>query len=123
MLKNVDRAFAVLLILAAAGHSVGSIQAYHSTELVWALSASLCALLLAAINLLRVNRPDDRTLAWVAFSGSAAWLIVALSFGLSIGNPLDPRALTHAVIALVLVVFSLRTALGRSAMPRAAMAG
>ena len=123
MLKTVDRAFAVLLILAAAGHSVGSFQAYHSTELVWALSASLYALLLAVLNLLRVNRPDDRSLACVAFAGSAVWVVVALSFGLSIGNPFDPRALTHATIALVLAVFSLRMAIGRPAMRVVAIAG
>jgi hypothetical protein len=123
MLKNVDRAFGVLLILAAAGHSVGSLQAYHSTELIWALCASLYAVLLAAINLLRVNRPEDRSLAWIAFAGSAVWVIVALAFNLSIGNAVDPRGLTHAVIAIVLAVFSLRTATGRSTMPFAAMAG
>jgi hypothetical protein len=123
MLKKVDRAFAVLLILAAAGHSVGSFEAYRSTELVWALCASLYAVLLAAINLLRVSRPDDRSLAWIGFFGGVAWIVVALSFGMSIGNALDPRGLTHAVIALVLALFSLRTATGRSAVSMATVAG
>jgi hypothetical protein len=50
-------------------------------------------------------------------------VIIALAFNLSIGDALDPRGVTHAVIALVLAVFSLRTATGRSAMPLAATAG
>ncbi len=123
MLKNIDRAFGVLLILAAAGHSVGSLQAYHSTELIWALCASFYAVLLAAINLLRVNRPEDRGLARIAFTGSTIWVIVALAFNLSVGNAFDPRGLTHAAIALVLAIFSLRMATGRSTAPRPAMAG
>ena len=123
MLKTIDRAFGGLLFLAAAGHTLGSVQAYRSTELIWALCASLFAVLLAATNLLRVNRPEDRSLAWIAFAGSAVWVIVALAFNLSIGNAVDPRGLTHAVIAIVLAVFSLRVATGRSAMPLAAVAG
>jgi len=32
--------------------------------------------------------------------------MVALAFGKSIGNMLDPRAVTHAAISVLLVIFS-----------------
>lgn len=79
MLKLVDRAFGVLLVLAAVAHTFGSLSAYAflSTELVWAFAASALAILLASINLLRVNRPEDLALAWICFVGCVAWIALA----------------------------------------------
>jgi hypothetical protein len=111
-MKTVDRAFGWLLVVGGLLHSVGSVMhlANRPDVLVWALSGSLAALLLASLNLMRVNRPGDRTLAWVCTAGSIAWVLVAVGFGVSIGNVLDPRALIHAVNAAVLAGFSIRTA-------------
>jgi hypothetical protein len=116
MTKLVDRAFGVLLILAAIAHTLGSLGAYAflSTELVWAFSASALAILVASINLLRVDRPQDRALAWICFAGCIAWIMLALAFNVSVGSIADPRGLTHAVVTAVLAFFSFRAATGRS---------
>jgi hypothetical protein len=113
VVRTIDRAFGWLLVLGGLLHAVGSVKglANRPDVLVWALSGSLAALLLAAINLMRVNRPDDRPLAWVSTAGSIAWGCVAVGFGVSIGNLLDPRAFVHAANAAALAGFSVRTAL------------
>jgi hypothetical protein len=101
-------------------HAVGSWHAFHNdpSQLVWTLSGSLAALLVAALNLLRAGRPTDRPLAWVSFFASLAWFAVAVGFGAAIGHLADPRALIHAVNAAVLAGLSLRTLVrGRRGLP------
>jgi hypothetical protein len=67
--------------------------------------------LVAALNLLRANRPGDRGLAWVAFGASLSWGFAALAFGaVLVGNILDPRAFINAAEALGLAAFSYRSA-------------
>lgn len=112
--KYFDRTFGVLLLVGSALHSYGSISFYKigSQELVWALSGSLAGGLTAAINLVRSGRPDDISIAWVSCVASVCWVAVAIGFGLAIGNVFDLRVLWHATCALVLGVFSLRTAIG-----------
>ncbi len=106
-----DRFFGGLLALSAAGHTAGTLAFYQwpSEIFVWSLGASLAAFLLAAINLLRVNRPSDRTLAWICLAGSLAWLALVSAFGVVIGHLLDPRVLMHAAAAAGLTVMSIRT--------------
>jgi hypothetical protein len=113
-MKTVDRVFGWLLVVGGLMHGGGSWVAYHGEPrvLVWAWSGSLAALLLAALNLLRVGRPADRPLALVCLFGSLAWIAVALGFGYTIGNLLDPRAVIHAVNAAVLAGFSARSLAG-----------
>src|SRR5262245_53976360 len=98
-MKTVDRAFGWLMVVGGTGHAIGSVigLAHKPDVLVWALSGSLAAWLLAALNLMRVNRPMDRTLAWVCTGGSIASVFIALGFGISIGNALDPRAIVNAL--------------------------
>ncbi len=117
VLNVIDRAFGILLILAACGHSVGTIlwTPYMSGLFVWSLGSSLAAFVLAALHLVRAGRPADRPLASIAGVGTACWIAVALGFGISIGNLVDPRVMTHVLISCVLVGFSIRTlALGAS---------
>jgi hypothetical protein len=111
--KSIDRGFGWLLVVGSVLHAFGSISAFGQNPrvLLWALSGSLAGLLVAAFNLLRVGRPADRGLAWVSAGASAAWIVVAVAFGVTIGNVLDPRAAIHAVNAAVLTAFSVRTAL------------
>jgi hypothetical protein len=52
---------------------------------------------------------ERQTLAAIAAIGTACWALVAFGFGMSIGNVLDPRPLSHVVISMVLVVFSVIT--------------
>jgi len=113
-MKTADRAFGWLLAVGGILHGLGSWKAYASKPetLLWALSASLAALLLAALNVLRVGRSGDRPLAWVCAGGSIAWIVVALAFGALIGNVFDFRASIHGLDAAVLAGFSFRTALG-----------
>ncbi len=112
--RKIDQLFGGLLLIGATLHAFGSIANYPkgSQVMVWALSGSLAAGLLAVLNLVRVGRPADRTLAWITFFGCLCWVAVAIGFGLAIGNVYDPRPLWHATTALVLAAFSLRTALG-----------
>jgi hypothetical protein len=113
----VDRFFGVALILASGGHLFGSFSAYPmgSTELVWAVSASVLTILLASINLLRANRPGDKALAQICLAGCVAWIALAVAFNASVGNILDPRGLAHAIITAALAFFSLRTMAGAPA--------
>ena len=74
----------------------GDVRAHRGNR-VWSLGSSLAGGLLAALNRVRAGRP------------AACQMLLAMAFGKSIGNMLDPRALGHAVIAEVLVAFSLVT--------------
>jgi hypothetical protein len=114
LLYRLDRMFGWLLAIGAAGHAYGTYETYPfaTVTFVWSLSGSLAAGLLAAVNLLRVNRPRDATLAWISTSGCAAWLLTALAFGLAANSLRDARVAYHIVVAAVLLVFSLRSALG-----------
>ena len=110
-MKILDRTFGWLLVVGGLLHASGSWHTFHNDppQLLWALSGSLAALLVAALNLLRVGRPTDRPLAWVSFFASVAWVAVAVGFGVVIGNLADPRAVIHAVTAAVLAGLSLQT--------------
>ena len=94
-MKLFDKVFGVLLLVASMLHAYGSMSSYKfgSQELVWALSGSLAGGLTAAINLLRSDRPEDATLAWVAFVASIGWGAVAIGFGAAIGNLIVARDL------------------------------
>ena len=110
-MRNVDRTFGWLLVVSGLLHALGSWKAYGNapTELVWALSGSLAALLVASLNLLRAERPTDRGLALVSLFACFAWIAVCVGFGLAIGNLLDPRPLIHGVVTIVLAALSART--------------
>jgi hypothetical protein len=110
-MKRIDLFFGWLLVLGALLHAFGSWTGYRSSPelLVWALSGSLAALLVATLNIFRVGRPTDRSIAVASFLGSIAWGAVAVGFGFAIGNVRDPRAMIHAVNAAVLAMFSFRT--------------
>lgn len=116
---RIDRAFGWLLILASVGHTTGTVLWTQpmSQLFIWSLGASLAGLLLGALNIVRAGRPEDRTLAAITAVGTTGWALLALAFGISIGNVLDPRAMTHFIVACALVVFSVRTWSGRAGMP------
>jgi hypothetical protein len=114
--RTVDTIFGILLLIGAILHSYGTFIGYApgSEIFVWSLAGSLAAALIAVLNLLRSRRPADRPLAWICLVSSLCWVGVALAFGRAIGNIADPRVLWHAVAALVLAGFSLRTLMGRA---------
>lgn len=115
MARTIDTIFAVLLLVGAALHAYGTFAGYApGTEVfVWSLAGSLAAGLVAVLNLLRVRRPEDWPLAWICLVSSLCWTGLALAFGAAIGNVVDPRALWHVIVGLVLAGFSLRTLMGR----------
>lgn len=114
-MKTLDRVFGWLLVISGGLHAFGSWAKYQTVPetALWAFSGTLAAWLVAALNLLRVGRPDDRPLAAVSLVASIAWLVIAIGFGVVIGNVFDPRGMIHAVIALVLAAMSLRTLMRR----------
>ena len=79
--------------------------------ILWSLCATVLTLLIAAVNLLRVERSGDRPLAWISFAGSLSWAVAAFAAGVLIHNVFDPRPMMHWVTALVLAGFRLRAAL------------
>lgn len=113
MFKIVERTLGGLLLLGGILHGFGSFKAYAflTPMLVWALSGSVAALLLAALNLMRVDRPRDRTLAWISLAGCIAWIAIAIAFGLTLDNAFDPRVLYHVIVTIGLAAFSLNSAL------------
>ena len=76
---------------------------------VWSLGSSLAIVLLGVLNVLRAKRQDDKALALITAPATACWLILALLFGKSIGNMLDPRVVVNAAVAAFLVAFSAAT--------------
>ena len=117
MLQITDRICGWLLVLATCGHVAGTFVAYRamSSIFVWSLGSALAGLLLGALNIVRAGRPHDKTLAVIATLGTACWALVAFGYGKSIGNVLDPRPVTHIVVATALVFFGVRTLRGGSA--------
>jgi len=109
----VDRVFGVLLALGGIGHGLGAFKVYGKEPMVllWALSGSFAIFLLAAINLLRTGRKGDRALAWVSAAGCVVWIGFALRVGQLIGNMFDFRPMVNVIVALVLAIFSVRSAL------------
>jgi hypothetical protein len=115
--RAIDRLFGALLLIGACLHGIGALRAYPpgSDTLVWSLSGSLAAGLLAVLNLVRADRPADHVLAWITLVGSLCWVAIAVAFGAAIANVADPRVLWHAIAGLVLAGFSLRTLSNRRA--------
>jgi len=114
-LKILDRVLSCLLILGGIGHTLGSFQFYKSDQmtLLWSLCASLFVFLLAAVNLIRAGRPQDRALAWVCLVAGLCWIAVSLRVGVLIGNLLDFRPLIFCVLTLGLCAFCVRILIGK----------
>ena len=111
--RKLDWIFCGLMAFAAAGHLLGTFTLVErgTQTFVWSLAGVLAAALLVALNVMRMNRPNDRTLSWVSLLGCLAWVAIALLFGSTIGNIMDFRVLIHAVAALGLSILSWRTLL------------
>ncbi len=108
---KLDWLFCALMAAATAGHFFGTLTLIeHGTSLfVWSLAGVLAAALLVALNVMRIGRPNDRTLAWVCLVGCFCWVAIAVMFGQSVGNVMDPRALFHGFAALGLAILSWRS--------------
>jgi hypothetical protein len=113
-MKTLDRIFGSLLFVTFAGHTTGTILwvPFMSSLFIWSLGASLAAAILGALNLIRVNRPNDRPIAVITAIGSFCWALLSFAFGISIHNLLDPRALINIIVGLALAGFSVHTLRG-----------
>lgn len=113
-----DRFFSVLLLFGAAAHTLGTFVFYTwpSEIFVWSLGTSLAGLVIGAINLLRVDRPNDTPLAWTCVVSSLTWLGIVIAFGVVEGNLFDPRVVIHAVAAAGLAAMGTRTAMQSKAL-------
>lgn len=118
-MNAVDRTFGWLLIIGSVLHGIGAVDAYRSQPetMLWALSATLAGLLLGAVNVLRIGRPGDRTLAWISFAGCLGWLAGIIGMGIVISNGPDFRVVTMGLITVVLAIFSFRSARGSYPVP------
>jgi hypothetical protein len=118
LLNKIDWGFVGLLAFGVLGHTYGSFTLLEigSGIFVWSLAGVLAASLVVCLNALRILRPGDLRVAWMALVGSLGWLLVAILFGRSLGNALDPRSMYHALAALGLVIFSLRSVLAKRVM-------
>ena len=116
-MRRIDRIFGWLLVVGATGHTAGTIMWTQpmSGIFIWSLGSALAAGLLGTLNIVRAGRPEDKTLATITLIGTACWVPLALSFGVSIGNLFDARAMFHAIVAIALTVFSGITLWGGSA--------
>ena len=115
-MRWIDRGLSALLILGGVAHTFGVLNFYKDPHtLFWSLTASILIFLLAALNLLRSWRPNDRAWAAIAAVGSAAYFVDVLCFGRLIGDMTDFRVILFGVISLGLTGFSLRDALGKNA--------
>lgn len=112
MLRLGDRVLAILLALGGVGHTLGSFAAYSQKPetLLWSLCATVLAFLLAALNLLRTVRPNDRALAWITVAGMIFYLASVVAFGALIGNYFDPRVIGFSIVCSGLILLGIRTA-------------
>lgn len=101
--------FSAILFIGAALHAYGSFLAFpeKGPALVWSLGSSGFAILLAGLCLVAAWRPSDIPLAALSILGCAGWVAVVIAYGVSIGNPADPRVLYHAVTGVVLAGLTL----------------
>lgn len=117
-MKTFEYILCGLLALGGIGHLFGTFTGYEigSEVFVWSLSATAFTFLIAFLQLLRIQRPNDRPVRFGATVATLAWVGLALGFGNAVGNIADPRALMHAVVSALLVA---TTFLGgsRSAVP------
>jgi hypothetical protein len=122
VVKMIDRTLGALLAIGGLWQAWSSFTTFVflSPMLVWAWSGAVAAVLVAALNLLRVGRPNDRPLAWVSFAGCLLWLLIVVLFAATLFDPLDVRPPYHGLITAALAGFSLRTAFGRATASTAA---
>ena len=111
-MKRIDYFFSALLILLSAGHGIpGTLMrdGWDSPEAVWSFSGSVAAWLVAAINILRTGRPEDKGVAVVALLGSLSWIGLMVWLAIVADMVLDIRIWLFVGTAAALAGFGFRT--------------
>ncbi len=98
-----------VLALGGIGHLAGTLMGYPpGTEVfVWSLTAVCYVFVVVFLQALRMTREDDRWIRMGATIATAAWMLLALAFGVAVGNILDPRGLIHAAASAGLLIATL----------------
>src|SRR5262245_48458023 len=108
-MKKVEYGLCALLALFALGHLAGTLTGYKpgTDVFVWSLSATFFVFAIVFLHVLRLRRPGDGLIRLGAIVFTAIWAVLALMFGWSQGNILDPRVLLHAAASVALMGTSL----------------
>ena len=112
MLVIVDRVFAVLLAVLAAGHGfigVLSARPFIDPYTVWAFSGSVAAWAIAVLNWLRAGRPNDKVIAVWAVAGALTWALMMIWLGVAADMIQDIRIWLFLFVCSGLVLFGLQT--------------
>lgn len=111
MLKWTDRAAALLLAFASAGHGiVGTLMSsplWDSTTM-WSFSGSVAAWAIAVLNWLRTGRTGDRPLAFWALAGALTWIALMLWLMEAAQMWADPRPWMFVGACVILAAFGVR---------------
>jgi hypothetical protein len=121
-MRTLDRIFGWLMTLSGSYllgilslielyESVSGVGHYGKAD--WTIGDGMMELLLGACNLMRAERPHDRTLARVCVAGNLGWIALAIKYMVRVGLPHGIRVpLTEAIqlfLAAVLLFLSVRT--------------
>jgi len=106
-MRTVDRIFGWLLLATSLYLAVFLGRAYPRSAVALVFCTALCDILLAAMNLMRAERPHDATLAQVCVAGNMIFGILIGIIAWTTQSRLIPTLI--AALCLVLWLFSLRT--------------
>jgi uncharacterized membrane protein YfcA len=106
-MRTVDRIFGWLMVAATSALVIFLQPFYSGSAQPLVLLTALCGLLLGAMNLMRAERPHDRTLARICVGGNAAFGILMATLEAATGRRLFPAMIM--VLCLVLLILSMRT--------------
>ena len=102
-----DRIFGCLLFACSLALLVFLQRYYDGDAQPLVLGSVLCGLLLSGMNLMRAERPHDRTLAGLCVAGN--FLYALLSFAIGQATRKSPLTWGVALVCLILMWLSMRT--------------
>lgn len=103
----VDRIFGCLLFACSLALLVFLQRYYDGDAQPLVLGSVLCGLLLSGMNLMRAERPHDRTLAGLCVGGNLLFALLSLAIGQATQK--SPLIWGIAVVCVTLMVLSMRT--------------
>ncbi|SDE67777.1 hypothetical protein SAMN05444167_0116 [Terriglobus roseus] len=106
-MRTLDRILGWVLVGCSLALFVLLHRSYSGTAEPLVLSTTLCGLLLGSMNLMRAERPHDRTLAKVCVAGNAFFAVLLGALARATENL--PLPLTLAAVCVALLLLSMRT--------------
>lgn len=117
MTKKLDYFLCIALILFSAGHGIlGTLASmgWQTPDAVWSFSGSVAAWLIAALNILRINRPSDTQVIALALAGNLAWVGLMIWLGFVAHMFLDVRLWLFVLTTIGLAAFSVSYLMNRA---------